>query len=381
MALEDTEIAAPIPPPDSPAIEAPAVEKPSVADPAGAEPSEKKLSLREQILSAKDEVEKKARNPYHDKDTGKFTNRPKGSRVEAQDAPQEARAEIPQDRKDAQPDTAPASTPVLGPPPGWSKESKALFDTLPASIIADVLKREGEVNSGFKQKSDELRRYQEIEQVLAPVRASYQQHGVASDAEAVRRLFQWESAIRRDTPNAIRALARQYGVDLSTLVQGSPEPSAAPNDAFSQVRPVLDQYGSKIAEVSQAVSQIQEARTADTISSFAKDKPHFDKVRVLMGQLMASGAATSLEDAYNKAIYADEGVRTSILQEQEAKKLAELNKQQNDKANAARKAAVSISTRSPSGPVVNGNANPKGGNGVRGSILAAVNQLREDSRA
>lgn len=293
--------------------------------------------------------------------------------------PATAETKSPAPEKDAQP-SEPSK--VAGPPPGWSPESKALYATLPDPIKRDMLKREEEVSSGFKKYSDDNKRYQEIEQALAPVRPVYQQHGVQSDAEAIKRLFTWEAAIRSNPAQAISALARQYGVNLSQSSPQSETPSDGSQEIPAHLRPALDQVGSISQQVNSLQGELQrsrEERVSQELSAFSKDKPHFEKVRVRMGQLIQAGAVqpSDLDGAYQQAIWADPDIRAALIKEQADKQAADLKKAEQQRAQSARTAAISPSGRAPSKAAGNGVEKPKG---VRGSLMSAVKEL-QDNRA
>lgn len=329
-----------------------------------------KLSLRETIEKNFKEASKDER-PRDEK--GKFT--PKAGDTAEVKATAEPKSPAP--AKDAQPNEP---SKVAGPPPGWSPESKALYATLPDTIKRDLLKREEEVSSGFKKYSDDNKRYQEIEQVLAPARQVYQAAGVRSDAEAIKNLFGWEAAIRRNPAQAIPALARQYGVDLSQFSPQSQAPSDGGQEIPAQLRPVLDQFGSisqKVTSLEGELQRSREERVSQELSAFAKDKPHFEKVRVRMGQLIQAGAVapTDLEAAYQQAIWADPDIRDALIKEQAEKQAAELVKNQQQRAQSARSAAISPSGRAPSKAPAGGTEKPKG---VRGSLAAAIKELQEN---
>ncbi len=283
-------------------------------------------------------------------------------------APKEAAAEPVSETKEL-PSTA---------PPGWSKESKEFYNTLPPDhpFRKDIAKREEEVSSGFKKYGDIAKRHEEIEQIIAPRRAEFQKFGIQSDAQAISTLFAWEQAVRSNPQHAIRQLAQQYGVDLSTFAQ-APQ-SAQDQELPAQLRPVVDQFGNvvqKVDAVSQRLDQYEAQRTQEAIQAFAKDKPHFEKVRTLMGQIMAGGGATSLDDAYQKAIYADPETRSLIQKEEQDKQEAERKKAAQEKAKAAAAASVSVQGSSPHGSVQN-RAKPTTGQTVRESILAAAKEVR-----
>lgn len=308
----------------------------------------------------------------HAKD-GKFAGKDKP--VEAQSAP----AEIPTTIKDAQ--SKEPSTTAVGPPPGWSAESKAAFATLPDHIKADLAKREKEVSDGFKKYSDDTKKYQEIEQVLAPSRAVYQQHGLTNDAEAIKRLFSWEASLRNPQTRmqAFQGLARQYGIPLNSPQSQAPDAQGIPD----QLRPVYDQFGQLTQQVSSIQGELQRSReeqVSKTLTDFAKDKPHFEKVRMRMGQLIQAGIVqpSDLDGAYQQACWADPDIRTALTKEQFDKQQAEAAKNQTNRAQSARQAAISPSTRSPTAPVANG-AKP-GKMTARESLMASIREL-QDNRA
>lgn len=333
---------------------------------------DKPVSIRDGILAAKSEVESRVRD-----DKGKFAPKIKEAPLEA------ASQTIPAERKDVSP-SQPSK--AGGIPPGFSTETKAFLDTLPPDhpIKRDLEKRESEISNGFKTYSEKAKQYDALDQVLAPSRSVYQQHGLKSDAEAVSRLFEWEAAVRHNPAHALTQLARQYGVDLSQLAQGN---SQAPQgqEIPEHLRPVLDQFGQMSQTVASMQTEIQNARTekiASELSTFAKDKPHFEKVRVRMGQMMAAGIvpATDLNTAYEQAVWADPDLRTELLKEQDEKRKAEFTQAQSNAGNRARLAAVSPAPRARQGaPLANGH--DKGVKGVKGSILSAIKQLEEDQRA
>src|SRR5882762_6870427 len=201
-------------------------------------PAEKPLSVREGIEQA---VKTLRRD-----DTGKFV--PVDDKAAAEPV-----SETPE--QPAQPSTA------VGPPPGWSKESKEFFSTLPADhpLRKDIAKREEEVSSGFKKYGDIAKRHEEIEQVIAPHRAQFQKFGITSDAQAINTLLTWENAVRTNPPQAIAALAKSYGVDLSTFAQ-APQ-AQGDKELPAQLRPVLDQFGNKVDAVSSRLDQYEAQRT------------------------------------------------------------------------------------------------------------------------
>lgn len=340
-----------------------------------------RLSLRETLNKSVEEVREKERVERARDEQGKF----------AKETVKQASAEKPAvAAKESPSGEAPApaegQTPpkTSGPPPGWSQASKEFYNSLPPDhpLRQDIAKREDEVSNGFKTYSEKTKQYDAIEQVLAPNRARFQQFGLKNDAEAVSRLFEWEAAIARSPRETIAQLAQQYGVDLSQFAR-SPAPSDGSQDIPEHLRPVLDEVGQLKQQVSGFVTaqqQAEQSRIAAELSAFAKDKPHFEKVRVAMGQMMTAGLVqpNDLEGAYQRAIWADPELRETMLREQEEKRQAEYTRTQAEQAAKARLAAVSPAPRARQSAVV---PQDKSSKGVRGSILAAVNEVSERNRA
>jgi hypothetical protein len=336
-----------------------------------------KLSLRQQIEknveAVRTEEAKRARAA-----DGKFTKLDGAAEKPATDK------QVSPTEQEAQPEPAKA----VGPPPGWSAESKAFFNSLPPDhpIRRDVAKREEEVSSGFKQYSDKAKQYDAIEQVIAPVRQTFQQAGISSDADAIKALLGWEAGFRNPATRvqSFQNLARQYGVDISTLVPSSSSaaPSAA-QDIPEPLRPVIDQFGNVVQQVQSVEARLQsweQQQIAEKLTSFASSHPHFEAVRVQMGQLMNAGIVQpgDLETAYQKAIALNPEISARIREAEDRKKADELAKANAAKVEAARRAAVSPTPRPPMGAP---GGQPAKKAGVRESILASVQQLREEQRA
>jgi len=354
---------APIPEPPADLVDAPVkdasekTEKPA-----------KGQSIRDALNSAVEKAKKDETGRLHAKD-GKFV--PKDKAVEAK-----APVELPKTEKDVQPKEP--STAPIGPPPGWSAESKAVFATLPDPVKQDIIKREKEVSDGFKSKSDEIKRYSEVDQVVAPLRPLFQQMGI-SEAEGLRRLTSWESALRNPATRmqAYQALGQQYGINLNSPQSEAP---AIPD----QLRPVYDQFGNLTNQISSIQGELQrsrEERVSETLAAFSRDKPHFEKVRVRMGQLIQAGAVppNDLDSAYQQAIWADPEIRAALIKEQTEKQAAEQLKANQQRAQNAKAAAISPSSRSPNGAVVNG-AEKSGRKSIRETLNSAIREL-QDNRA
>lgn len=347
------------------------------ASPATSPRPEKPLSLREQINKSVEAVRteeaKRARAP-----DGKFTKLEAG----AAEKPAAA-ADVPKPATDVKP----LESNPEAPPSAW----KGIWESMTPEARAIAIKRESEVAKGFDEYRAKAKNFEAVEQVLSQARARFQQQGIQNDAQALHNILSWEQGLSNPATRqqAYLDLGRQLGIDLSTLAQ-NPSPSQSyAQDIPDPIRPVIDQFGNAVQTVRQDLSAVQQEiqalrneRTSQEIAAFAKDKPHFDKVSALMGQLMMAGAATDLNSAYQQAVKIHPEVSAQVEAERVAKESADRERTQAEKAAAARRAAVSPPVRSPHGgaPAANQQNNGKGMK-PRESILAAIAELREGQRA
>ena len=230
----------------------------------------------------------------------------------------------------------------LAPPTALTKEEKAVWESLPEVIQKAFIRREADTQKGIDQLKA---KYQPIEDVLAPVKPLLQQNGL-TEAHAVKQLFDWHRALA--SPNkasqisAFKALAQSHGLDINLLapkpiqppapqnVESSPTQTA--NDPLAQLQPLLEQTLNPIQQRLanyEAEIQRQKLEAANNeLANFSKDKPHFEKVRTRMAEILTTaaqfGRPVSLQQAYDEAVWSMADVRSELLNEQEEKRQKEL---------------------------------------------------------
>ena len=149
-------------------------------------------------------------------------------------------------------------------------------------------------------------------------------------------------------------LAQQYGIDISTLAaprhrEESQQQSAA---NVPDLSPVLQRVASVeqqlVAQRQEVERQLSEQANQE-VQRFASnpERKHFAAVQGVMAQLVASGQANTLDDAYDKAIWMVPDVRALVLSEQDAKRQAD----EAARAAAARKASATNVNRRGTPPV------------------------------
>lgn len=219
------------------------------------------------------------------------------------------------------------------PPTSWSADAKAEWVKLSPALQQAVLKREGEINEGGQRWSDEKKRYEEV---LAPVKALAQRNGV-DEREGINRLLAANDYLERDPASAIQWLAQAYGVDLGNLEKAQQDRPRAD--------PAVSQLYQEVNSLKSTLQQREQAEINQTIESFAKapGHEHFEDVKPLMGHLLSSGQASSLEEAYEKAAWATPSVREKLMAAQTASRGVDARTKEQQQAGKAKRAAISVS--------------------------------------
>lgn len=249
-----------------------------------------------------------------------------------------------------------AQTAALNPPAGWTAVEKAEWSKLPPAIQAAVSRREAEMANGGKQWSEEKRRY---ETTLAPVAQAAARRGMRTE-EGLQALMRAQDFLDQDAPNAIKWLAKSYNVDLATLA-GQPaevQSEARQPDISRLVQQAVMPYLAPIQERMQMEERQKQESTVNLVTQFAESPghEHFNAVEnELMGLIPAIKSANPswshekiLQDAYDRAVYANPTTRAAVLAAQQAEADAKRQADVKARAASARRASVSV-TGAPSG--------------------------------
>ena len=247
-------------------------------------------------------------------------------------------------------------------PKNWTADVKKVFDTLPAESQEFMIKRDKEMTSDYTKKTQELaeqrKNIEALDKVLQPARQAINATGIG-EAEYISRLLNADNALRTNPKMALRQLAQGYGIDLSSMNEES-ESWNDPDPQYAQLMQQNQQIMQELNNFKQQNIQSTVAQTEQTVEQFSNKTnaegklmhPHFDKVRVKMGNLIDAGEAKGLDDAYSKAVRLDddlyaEAIKTSKLsvkKQEDSKRKAAVEK--------ARKVKPSGSANPPKGSVV-----------------------------
>ena len=218
-------------------------------------------------------------------------------------------------------ETAPAADAA---PPSWKDGLKEKWGSLDPDVRSEISRREREITTGLQRAAETRKFGDSILQEFAPYAEVLQKEGATPQA-AVRALLETSYTLRygsREHKTALfQAMANQYGIDLNAQVD--------PEKANLQ-REIDSRRIEEARQGSQQQSNLQQ-EVAGEIQAFV-DSPgheHYETVRPVMAGLLGSGVAKTLQEAYDRACWADPTVRTAMQQAENLKRVAEQAKNRN----------------------------------------------------
>jgi hypothetical protein len=216
---------------------------------------------------------------------------------------------------------APVADPVK-PPPGFSPTAKVVWDKETLSkeeweaVKRDIAKRNDEVGKGFEKLSE----YKPLDRFVDMAKQS----GTTLD-RALENYIGIEQDLRRDFIGGISRICQNQGISpLALANQILARNGVAPSEGQPGAQPQAHQQASvdpnAIAEhVRQQIrsEQLQE-EVNRSIKQFGSDPKNqfFENVRLDMTRLLQAGAAENLDDAYDKACWANPEIRNLLIKQQ-----------------------------------------------------------------
>jgi hypothetical protein len=267
----------------------------------------------------------------------------------------------------------PAAAPTeLKAPAQWKPQVREKWNSLPREVQEEIHRREGDSMRLIGSVGPKIRMADEVQNHLAPFAERLSQVGVApsvflNDIFASVKLLAQGSAQER--AQVVANIVESYGIDVRDLDAVLTYRLKQPPEVL-QARIATTHAANVIAQHNAGIEQqsAQEAQVA--LAAFVADPKHefFGNVRTLMADLIDTGRAQTLEDAYAAAIWADGDTRKILLQ-REAQSRAQ---SKTNRASIARRASASVHG-SPSlpGPAANNGAQNQT---LRESIEAAFDE-------
>lgn len=277
---------------------------------------------------------------------------------------------------------APARFTADAPPTTWTPAAAAKWAALDPDVRAEIARRENDMFSGLEQYKSGATFAREVQGFLRPVESVLAQHGVAPQ-QFLQNLVQGhlilaDTSLPATQRQQIAAnLLKSYGIELPPAGDGQPDPNAPYVDPeVKALRERMEALEStRQSEANQAAMRERQQR-AETIRAFAEEPAHkeyFDLVVDDMTVLIrGSGGTMSLQDAFDKACYANPTVRAKMVAKAEAAAVEKAQKDAQERAAEVKKAtATNVKT---SGHQGRGTAPSESMEDTMKDTLAAINR-------
>lgn len=253
---------------------------------------------------------------------------------------------------------APPADEHVAPPKTWRKEAAELWAHLDPKVRAEIHKRETDIFRGIEEYRNDATFARGVRQALTQFDPLIKQYNIDT-GQLLSTLAQTHFRIATATPEArvqhFKQLAKEYGIDAATLA-----PAAAVEDS-PFIDPTVKALQDELAGIKSALTRQEQQRFESVktdlqkdVAAFAADKahPYFDEVSNDIAALLQSGQASSLKEAYEKAIYLNPVTRQKEIDRIAGEKIAAETAAKAAHAAAARKATsanVRASAKSGSG--------------------------------
>lgn len=233
------------------------------------------------------------------------------------------------------------------PPASWKKDYHEVWQTADPKLKEYAWQREEEMKRGVEPLLSKAQFADQIQQAIEPYQNNLRTLGI-EPPQAIKALMDADNVLRHGTPQQkaqmFASLSQQYGVNLQEIGNLQQQPV---DPTVSMLQNELYSVKNEVMTWKQQQEAAQNQALLSEIDSFAQKAEFFEDARPTMIQLLNSGMAQNLEDAYNKALRLDESLSSRLQQSQQAQAEAAKREAANKAAKAARAAAVSVRSSTP----------------------------------
>ena len=245
--------------------------------------------------------------------------------------------------------TEPAPEPPVWdrPPASWKKDYHEVWQTADPKLKEYAWQREEEMKKGVEPLLSKAQFADQIQQAIEPYQNNLKTLGIAPP-QAIQALMNADNVLRHGTPQQkaqmFSTLSQQYGVNLGEISNLQQQPV---DPTVSMLQNELYSVRNEVMSWKQQQEAAQNQALLGEINTFAEKAQFFEDARPTMIQLLNSGMAQNLEEAYNKALRLDESLSGKVQQSTQAQAEAAKRESANKAAKAARAAAVSVRSSTP----------------------------------
>jgi len=215
-------------------------------------------------------------------------------------------------------------------PASWKKDMQEKWGKLDVDAQKYVIEREEQMKSGLEQDRVDSNLGRTMRDIMTPYQALFQERGIEGP-QAVKNLLDAHHALSGGTieqkQSILSQLAQSYGIT---------EPKEGENPQVVSLTQRLAQIEQNLNASQQRSLQDTQTRIESEVSAFADEHPLFDELESEIADFIKVGY--DLDDAYEKALWANPATRQKELDRLETEKTAESDKIAKQEAEAAKKA-------------------------------------------
>ena len=238
------------------------------------------------------------------------------------------------------------------PPASWRKDFHDVWQKADPKMQEYAWQREEQMRAGVEPLLAKAQFADTMQEAIEPYLPTIQGMGLTPE-KAVSALMQADYTLRTAPPQQkmqlFAQLAQSYGINLGAM---GANPQAAPQNSVDplvwQLQNELNNVRGEVMGWKQQQEMQQNQQLLGEINQFSLKADHFEEARPTMIQLLQSGMAETLEQAYDKAIRLNPDLFEQVSKAQQAEQAAKQAKEYNRAAKAARAAAVSVRSATPS---------------------------------
>lgn len=203
-------------------------------------------------------------------------------------------AEVAPVAQDGQQQTQAPETPatVAPPPQRFAKFAQEAWAQAPETVRAEVIRMEAELTKGlneYQQRWEPLKQFDEMAKA-----------GGTTLDQALSAYVNMENLLRSDPVRGLVEICHNAGIDPAQVGQilAGQQPTGGASPEVAALKAEIANLKQELQGVGQTISQRD---TLAQVEAFAKDKPRFDELSETIAEMLSTGFAKNLQDAYEKA--------------------------------------------------------------------------------
>jgi hypothetical protein len=250
---------------------------------------------------------------------------------------------------------ASTTTPAADAPPRtWRKEASATWAALPSEAKAEILKREDDIFKGIEAYKGDATYGKSVRSAVQPYEAIMAANGM-DPVTTIGGMLRGHHTLATGTPEQkatlFKQMARDYHIDLASLAAPAGEPPYI-DPAVAALQNQLQAVQSQLSQQTQRQQAEARSSVKSQVDAFADDPKnvYFNEVAADVVTMLQKGAAGSLQEAYEKAIWLNPTVRAKEIARTTAETSSKVLGDAREREAAVKKAtAANVKARAKSG--------------------------------